>query len=260
MTHSVQEAVVYQSKGDVHYDAAKICNLLNVPNWRTAVAPLFIDAEKIIKSSAVGDSSYILTQLGVKKIITTLPEDVQNQIDPNILTQFGVRSNGVAKKVAAQAAKDKPLEKNTLIGYLRMVFPEQEIQTNWVIPSTETTVDIFIRSDTRKTSIAILCDDSRSEPFQLTDTENQQAFNIKAATAHDIKWLLFKDYKAKRPGPSFFTLIAHIKDILYGPFSVKKSVKKDKKPKSDKKSKSDKSDTSSKSKSDKKSKKTKSKE
>lgn len=236
MTHSLQETVVSQTKGDNHYDASKICALFGVSNWRAAIAPLVIDVEKIIESKQNGDNTYILTSLGVKKILTTLSEEKQSDIDPNVLHQFGIHSNGASKKIAAQAAKDKPLEKNTLVGYLRMVFPEQNIETNWVIPASENTVDIFIRSESRKTSIGIICNDARAEPLQLTDDENAQAFKIKAAIAHDIRWLLFKDYKAKRPGPSFFTLIAAIKDILYGPFATFVRKTKPKKTKKVKKS------------------------
>jgi hypothetical protein len=226
MTVTLQDAVLHgvsSKPGETLYKAIEICKLFGITNWMVAISPLSVGAEKL---QNVDNEQFVLTVLGVKRIIHGLDEDSRSKVDEDILHHFGVYTNSKTKQVAARAAKDKPLEKNTFVGYLRTVFPELNIETNWVVPGTENTLDIFIRYDKKQLSIAIICDESRDMPLQLTDVDMDIAFKVKATIAHEIKWLLFRDYKAKRPGYGFFQLIAAIKDIIYGPFSSSEVEKK----------------------------------
>jgi hypothetical protein len=183
-----------------------------------------------------GEDDVILSTRGVRRILSTLSGETLSDVDSTLLSHFDIHSNYMTKKISAKAAESKPLDKSKLTEYLRTAFPEQNIETNWVIPGTDKTIDLFIRSESKKLAIAIICDEHRSRPLIVSEDEKTKAFSLKAATGCETKWLLFDDYNAKRPTLGFFVLIAEIKGALYGPFpdKVKSTPKKTKKPKKDK--------------------------
>jgi hypothetical protein len=99
-----------------------------------------------------------LTTLGVKHLIDGLSEKEHKKLDVKLLKHFDYDVEHAvekSKQAAEKAAIEKPLEQNTLLGYLRTVYPDHKILTNWVVPTTERTLDIYIPSN-KKDSIAII--------------------------------------------------------------------------------------------------------
>lgn len=221
MSLSIHDTIVVNGdtkRSGVTYNASKLCSLFKISNWRSVVSSLTVGMEKIIEPQMKGEDSILLTTLGAKKIIGSLSEDSQLAIDTKVLQHFGLRATGLTKKISEKAEQDKPLEKNPLIGYLKMVYPDQKVFTHHPFSMADQTVDIYIPgSDNKKVCIAIICDAHRTEPLQLTAEEKAIEFSIKATTSKDVRWILYTDYQGKRPRPSFFKLIFTINDTLYGP-------------------------------------------
>lgn len=219
---------------DRHYDANQICKRLGISNYMTAISGLNLGLEKVMYLGNDGEK-FALTQNGVRRLIDGVPE--REKLDVKILRHFGYDTENVnakSKHAAEKAALEKPLEKNSIVGFLRAVYPDRKIHTNWVVPTTERSFDIYIPSNNGKDSIAIICNADRSEPLQLTPEEVQTAFNLKATTQKNLQWLLFKDYDIRRPNLSFFTLLSQINNILYGPLDVEtRKPRKPRKPKSE---------------------------
>ncbi len=197
--------------GVSHYDAEAMCELLGISNYMAAIAGLTLDIHKVVYLKDKTEM-FALTRLGVKYLIDGLK---RKNVKSKILRYFDCEVESDKKQVV-----EKPLGKNVLVEFLRTVYSERKIQTNWVVPTTEKTIDIFIPGMNGRDSIAVICDATRAEPLHITQEEMQIAFNLKATTQQTIQWVLFRDYESKHPTESFFTLINQINMILYGPFNA----------------------------------------
>lgn len=232
--NDVTSTLVYingNSGKNCHYDAVAICKQINISDCLTAISGLTLGLEKVMYLKD-NEEKIALTTLGVKHLIDGLSEKEHKKLDVKLLKHFDYDVEHAvekSKQAAEKAAIEKPLEQNTLLGYLRTVYPDHKVLTNWVVPTTERTLDIYIPSN-KKDSIAIICDSNRHEPLRLTPEETQTSFNMKATTQQDLQWLLFKDFNSKKPTASFFTLLSQINNILYGPLGVLEPEKKKRKP------------------------------